>query len=71
MRFLNLLSSAGKIIKIMVEKNEKVKVGQPILIIEAMKMETTVTAISSGIIDKVLLESGSLVDTSDLVVKLK
>lgn len=61
----------GLLSTVLVKNGEEVKENQPLFIIEAMKMETTVTAISSGIIDKVLLESGSLVDTSDLVVKLK
>jgi len=36
-----------------------------------MKMETTVTAVSKGIIDKVELQSGSLVNTDDLIITLK
>ncbi|WP_299134878.1 pyruvate carboxylase [uncultured Tenacibaculum sp.] len=61
----------GLLSTVLVKNGEEVKENQPLFIIEAMKMETTVTAISSGIIDKVLLEAGSLVDASDLVVKLK
>ena len=61
----------GLLSSVLVKNGEKVKENQPLFIIEAMKMETTVTAASSGVIKKVQLEAGVLVDTSDLVIKMK
>lgn len=61
----------GLLSSVLVKNGEKVKENQPLFIIEAMKMETTVTAVSSGAIKKVQLEAGVLVDTSDLVIKMK
>ncbi len=56
---------------ILVKEGDSVKNNQPLFIIEAMKMETTVTAISPGTIEKVELKSGTLVDTNDLIIKIK
>ena len=61
----------GLLSRVLVKKGEEVKENQPLFIIEAMKMETTVTAVSAGVIDKVELQSGSLVNTDDLIVTLK
>ena len=58
----------GLLSRVLVKKGEEVKENQPLFIIEAMKMETTVTAVSAGVIDKVELQSGSLVNTDDLIV---
>jgi len=56
---------------VLVKKGEEVKENQPLFIIEAMKMETTVTAVSKGVVGKVQLQSGSLVNTDDLVLILE
>ncbi|MFW2376995.1 MAG: biotin/lipoyl-containing protein [Cellulophaga baltica] len=40
-------------------------------VIEAMKMETTVTATEEGVVESVHLSGGSLVNSDDLVVTLK
>ncbi len=61
----------GLLSNILVKKGDKVKENQPLFIIEAMKMETTVTAPLSGVIGSVALEAGVLVDTNDLVIKLQ
>lgn len=61
----------GLLSTVLVKKGDKVKENQPLFIIEAMKMETTVTAITAGEISNVQLQSGTLVDSNDLVIKLK
>ncbi|CAL2107183.1 Pyruvate carboxylase [Tenacibaculum sp. 190524A02b] len=60
----------GLLSTVLIKKGEEVKENQPLFIIEAMKMETTVTAVSSGVIDNVQLEAGTLVDANDLVLEL-
>ena len=47
------------------------KKNQPLFVIEAMKMETTVTATEEGVVDRVQLSGGSLVNSEDLVLVLK
>ncbi len=61
----------GLLSTVLVKKGQEVKRNQPLFIIEAMKMETTVTANAEGTVDKVQLEGGSLVNADDLVLILK
>lgn len=61
----------GSLTEILVKKGDKVKKNQPLFIIEAMKMETTVTANAEGEVSEVALKSGIMVYADDLVVKLK
>ncbi len=61
----------GLLSRVLVKKGEEVKENQPLFIIEAMKMETTVTAVTKGVVNKIQLKSGSLVNTDDLVLILE
>ncbi len=61
----------GLLSNVLVKKGQEVKKNQPLFIIEAMKMETTVTATEEGVVDKIQLESGALVNSDDLVLALK
>ena len=61
----------GLLSNVLVKKGQTIKKNQPLFVIEAMKMETTVTATEEGTVDKVLLSGGTLVNTDDLIVTLK
>jgi len=61
----------GLLSSILVKKGQKIKKNQPLFVIEAMKMETTVVAPVSGVVDKIQLEEGSLVKSEDLVVRME
>ena len=61
----------GLLSNVLVKKGQKVKKNQPLFVIEAMKMETTVTAIDEGVVDKIQLSGGSLVSSDDLILVLK
>ena len=50
------------------KKGQKVKKNDPLFIIEAMKMETTVAAVEDGVIKKVVLKEGVLVKQDDLIL---
>jgi pyruvate carboxylase len=60
----------GRIAQVMAKEGEKVKENQPLFIIEAMKMETTISAPFAGTISKIHLGSGSMVSQDDLVLEL-
>lgn len=49
----------------------KVKKGDKLVILEAMKMQTTVYALADGIIDQVDVQIGDQVESKDLLVKLR
>ncbi len=61
----------GNLAKILVEEGEKVESNQPLFIIEAMKMESTVTAPVAGTIKRVFLSEKTLVEQGDLVIEIK
>ena len=45
------------------------KKNQPLFMVEAMKMETHISAFKNGIIEQIILSPGTLVNTDDLVLK--
>ena len=52
----------GTIVALLVEPGEKVEKGQPILIMEAMKMEHSIVAPEDGMVDSFYFQAGELVD---------
>ena len=60
----------GRISEVLVAVGDEVDENTPLFVIEAMKMETTVTASQSGTVSKVVLEGGAMVEQDDLVVVL-
>lgn len=58
----------GMLSKLLVKKGDKVKKNQPLFVIEAMKMETVITANDAGEIAAIELTEGTLVNTNDLVM---
>jgi pyruvate carboxylase len=60
----------GLLSTILVKKGEKVAKNQALFIIEAMKMETTITANEDATIKKIVLKEGSMVNSDDLVIEL-
>ncbi|XZF16553.1 pyruvate carboxylase [Chitinophagaceae bacterium MMS25-I14] len=60
----------GMLSKLLVKKEEPVKKNQPLFVIEAMKMETTITAPFDGFIKHIELATGTLVNTNDFVLEL-
>lgn len=61
----------GLLSNVLVKRGEEIIKNQPLFVIEAMKMETTVAATEEGVVGKIQLQSGSLVNTDDLVLVLK
>ena len=64
-------SMPGMVVNVVVNKGDKVKKGQKLLTLEAMKMETIIYAETSGTIDDVLVSAGSQVQTGDLLIRFK
>ncbi|MBL0308562.1 MAG: pyruvate carboxylase [Bacteroidetes bacterium] len=58
----------GKLIKVFVKEGELVSKNQPLFVIEAMKMESTITAPVEGEVKKVYLHEGIMVEQDDCVV---
>ncbi len=60
----------GLLSKVFVKVGQTVKKNEPLFVIEAMKMETTITAHDEITIDKIFLTGGSLVSADDLVMSI-
>jgi 3-methylcrotonyl-CoA carboxylase alpha subunit len=60
----------GIVRQILVKKGEKVKSGQALVVMEAMKLQTTLTAGGDGIVEAVLVKEGELVSEGAELVKL-
>lgn len=60
----------GTVIKKLVEKGEKVKKGDHLMITEAMKMETTVQAPFDGTVQAIHVNDGDAIETGDLLIEL-
>lgn len=54
----------GRIIKVLVVEGDSVVAGQPLLVVEAMKMENEVKAKSAGVIAKIMVKVGDTVEGS-------
>jgi pyruvate carboxylase len=61
----------GLLSTILVKIGEDVVKNQPLFIIEAMKMETTITAVENATINKIVLKAGTMVNSDDLIIELK
>lgn len=61
---------AGNIFKVNVSPGEEVAEGQALLVVEAMKMETAVSAPRSGIITDVFVSEGDVVAVGDSLVAI-
>ncbi len=60
----------GRLVKIWVKPGDTVRENSPLFVIEAMKMESTATAASDGVVDEVLLQEGILVEQDDCVLRI-
>jgi pyruvate carboxylase len=61
----------GRLSRILVKPGEEVKKNAPLYVIEAMKMESIVSAPFEGIIGNVVLNEGTVVEQEDLVLTLE
>ena len=61
----------GLVLKISVENGETVTTGQPILILEAMKMENVIKAASDGKVARIEVVPGAAVEKGQLLVKME
>ena len=61
----------GSVLRIVAPQGTSVKEGQPVVIIEAMKMEIEVAASCSGVVDQILVKEGQALNTGDSVAIIK
>ncbi|HIZ77635.1 MAG TPA: pyruvate carboxylase [Firmicutes bacterium] len=64
-------SLPGAVSKILVAEGDEVEENQTLAIIEAMKMETNITAKVSGTVDKIYVNVGDTVKAGELIIQMK
>jgi len=62
---------SGAIIKIHVKEGDLVTEGQPIAVIEAMKMETNILSSMTGIVEEIVVKEGAQVLAGQLIARIK
>ena len=60
----------GTIVKVLVNMGDKVEVGQPLIILEAMKMENKINASATGTVTSIRVSEGQTVDTGQLLLTI-
>jgi len=60
----------GKVVKVLVAAGDAVTAGQPLLVVEAMKMETTLAAEIDGTVKSVNASTGDTVDAGAVLVEI-
>ncbi len=61
----------GKIVRVLVEPDQEVTEGQPVCVLEAMKMENELTARKNGVIRAVHVKPGSDVEKGQVLVEIE
>jgi 3-methylcrotonyl-CoA carboxylase alpha subunit len=59
----------GNVIRVLVKAGDEVSSGQPLLVMEAMKMEHTIVAPANGIVEEVLFQPGDIVQNDTKLVE--
>lgn len=61
----------GKILELMVKEGDEVTLGDPVAILEAMKMENELKAPLSGIVTTVVVNEGDSLDKNELILEIE
>mgnify|MGYP002551489164 FL=1 len=64
-------SIPGKVIKVLVKEGEEVEEHQPLIVIEAMKMETNIVSKTNGKIKSIKVKEGEMVSDKQLLMTLE
>lgn len=60
----------GKVLRVLVREGDRVEPGQPLLVMEAMKMETTLYAESAGVVKRIAAAPGDAVEHGAILMEL-
>lgn len=61
----------GTILAVNVKEGDQVKAGQPIFVLEAMKMESEITASATGVVHGVTVQKGEAVEVGKLLCSIE
>ena len=60
----------GKVLRVLVREAQRVEAGDALILLEAMKMETTLSSESAAVIAKILVAEGQSVDHGAILIEL-
>ncbi len=58
----------GKVVRVLIEAGQSVEAGQPVVVVEAMKMQNELKSPKSGTVSELRVEPGSTVNAGDVLV---
>lgn len=61
----------GMVLNIMVKPGQEVVHGDPLLVLEAMKMENVIKSPGEGVIKNIVIEKGTAVDKGEVLIELE
>jgi len=64
-------SMPGNVIEVLVKESDKVTIGTPLLVIEAMKMETEIKASITGTVDFLYIQKGDRITPGETLIHIK
>jgi oxaloacetate decarboxylase alpha subunit len=62
---------SGRVVQVLVQKDQTVQDGESLVIIEAMKMETEICSIGRGQVKDIRVEAGTAVETGQLLLVIE
>ena len=60
---------SGIVVKVLAEAGQQIHAGDSLLVLEAMKMETNITAPAAGVISALKVKAGEHVQTGDVLIE--
>jgi acetyl-CoA carboxylase biotin carboxylase subunit len=60
----------GQVLKVLVGVNQQVAAGEPLIILEAMKMEHTMRAAVDGVVEEILVKHGDIVGPGQTLIRI-
>ncbi|MFL5741500.1 MAG: pyruvate carboxylase subunit B, partial [Flavisolibacter sp.] len=61
----------GKLSQVLVKEGQTISRNQPLFVVEAMKMETTIAANEEGKVKRIILPAGTMVKADDLILEME
>ena len=61
----------GKIMDILIENGAKVKEGEALIILEAMKMQNEILSPAQGVVKKIFVGQGDIVNKEDVLIEIE
>lgn len=61
----------GQIVDVLVVKGQKVKVGEALLVLDAMKMQNTISSHFKGVVKNIVVKPGDIVRKDDILIEFE